>query len=106
MSLPLQKELGIKMGKSTLSQYVNGIQSPDQHRIYLLSKTLDVNEPWLMGFDVDKKRIPDNERGPIEEKIGLSKDITHIYDKLDFHRQEIVYATAKKQLEEQQKKLK
>lgn len=26
-SLPYQKELGIKMGKSTLSQYVNGVQS-------------------------------------------------------------------------------
>ncbi|WP_331708925.1 helix-turn-helix domain-containing protein [Enterococcus faecalis] len=29
------------MSKSTLSQYVTGKQSPDQNRIYLLSKTLD-----------------------------------------------------------------
>ncbi len=58
----LQKELGIKLGKSTLSQYVNDVQSPDQDRIYLLAKFFDVSEPWLMGFDVPKERIPDNER--------------------------------------------
>ena len=55
-SLPFQKTLNIKLGKSTLSQYVNGKQSPDQDRIYLLSKTLNVSEPWLMGFDVSSKR--------------------------------------------------
>lgn len=58
----LQKELGIKLGKSTLSQYVNDVQSPDQDRIYLLAKFFDVSEPWLMGFDVPKERVPDNER--------------------------------------------
>jgi len=53
-SLPFQKSLDIKMGKSTLSQYVNDIQSPDQDRIYLLAKTLNVSETWLMGFDTNK----------------------------------------------------
>ena len=61
LSEPYQKELNIKMSKSTLSQYVTGKQSPDQNRIYLLSKTLDVNEAWLMGFDVSKKN-PDEQR--------------------------------------------
>ena len=58
----LQEELGIKLGKSTLSQYVNDVQSPDQDRIYLLSKFFDVSEPWLMGFDVPKERVPDSDR--------------------------------------------
>ena len=49
-SLPLQKELGIKMGKSALSQYVSGKSSPDQDKLVLLSKTLGVSEAWLMGY--------------------------------------------------------
>ena len=31
-SKPFQEELGVKLGKSALSQYVNGIQSPDQRK--------------------------------------------------------------------------
>lgn len=56
MSKPFQKELSITMGKSALSQYVNGKQDPDQHRVYLLSKTLNVSEAWLMGYDVPMKK--------------------------------------------------
>lgn len=97
-SLPYQKELGIKMGKSTLSQYVNGVQSPDQHRIYLLSKTLDVSEPWLMGYDVDRERIPDNER-----KVTAVNDFVLVYEKLELSRKEKVLDFAKAQLEEQEK---
>lgn len=98
-SLPYQKELGIKMGKSTLSQYVNGVQSPDQHRIYLLSKTLEVSEPWLMGYDVEKKRIPDSERNSISNE---QPEILPIYNKLEKPRQEKVLSYAKDQLEEQE----
>jgi repressor (phage associated) len=97
-SLPYQKELGIKMGKSTLSQYVNGVQSPDQHRIYLLSKTLEVSEPWLMGYDVEKKRVPDNERNSTSNE---QSEILPIYNKLEEPRQEKVLDFAKEQLEEQ-----
>lgn len=55
-SKPFQKQLGVKLGKSALSQYVNGIQSPDQHKLSLLAMTLDVSEAWLMGYDVPKDR--------------------------------------------------
>uniref|UniRef100_UPI00210C9B8B helix-turn-helix domain-containing protein n=1 Tax=Staphylococcus aureus TaxID=1280 RepID=UPI00210C9B8B len=61
-SKPFQKELHIKMSKSHLSQYVNGRYSPDQHKLFLLSKTLNVGEAWLMGYDVDSYRIPDEVR--------------------------------------------
>lgn len=97
MSEPYQKELDIKMGKSTLSQYVNGVQSPDQDRIYLLSKTLNVSEPWLMGFDVAKDRVPDGKRTETKER----KDILSIYNQLVPPRQEKVYNFAERQLEEQ-----
>ncbi|HEM4100327.1 TPA: helix-turn-helix domain-containing protein [Streptococcus suis] len=55
-SKPFQEQLGIKLGKSALSQYVNGVQSPDQHKLTLLSLTLDVSEAWLMGYDVPRER--------------------------------------------------
>lgn len=54
MSLPFQEELGIKMPKSYLSNYVNGYSSPDSWRLTLLAKTLGVSETWLMGYDVPK----------------------------------------------------
>ena len=98
-SLPYQKELGIKMGKSTLSQYVNGVQSPDQHRIYLLSKTLEVSEPWLMGYDVERKRIPDSERNSISNE---QPEILPIYNQLEEPRQEKVLDFANAQLNEQE----
>lgn len=51
LSKPHQKELGVKLGKSALSQYINGKSTPDQEKLVLLSKTLGVSEAWLMGYD-------------------------------------------------------
>lgn len=51
LSKPYQKELGVKLGKSALSQYINGKSTPDQEKLVLLSKTLGVSEAWLMGYD-------------------------------------------------------
>ena len=51
-----QEKLGVKLGKSALSQYVNGIQAPDQKRLALLALVFDVSEAWLMGYDVPRER--------------------------------------------------
>lgn len=76
MSLPLQKETGIKMSKSHLSQYVNGKSWPDQHKLYLLAKTLNVSEAWLLGYDVPK-----------EDKKNNIPSIETIYNQLEKPRQ-------------------
>ena len=47
-----QRELGVKLGKSALSQYVSGKSVPDQDKLVLLAKTLNVSASWLMGYDV------------------------------------------------------
>ena len=70
-SLPFQKKLGIKLSKSLLSKYVNGGSTPHQNSIYLLSKVLDVDEGWLMGYDVPKERIPDEERIEFNQKTKV-----------------------------------
>ena len=93
MSLPLQKETGIKMSKSHLSQYVNGKSSPDQHKLYLLAKTLNVSEAWLLGYDVPK-----------EDKENGVPSIESIYNQLDRPRKTKVYDFAEYQLREQNKR--
>ena len=93
ISLPLQKETGIKMSKSHLSQYVNGKSSPDQYKLYLLAKTLNVSEAWLLGYDVPK-----------ENKENDVPSIESIYNQLDQPRKTKVYNFAEYQLREQNKK--
>ncbi|HEL1916595.1 TPA: helix-turn-helix domain-containing protein [Streptococcus suis] len=66
-SKPYQRELGVKMGRSALSQYVTGKSKPDDKKLSLLSKTLDVSETWLMGYDVPREREIRN--SPTKEPI-------------------------------------
>ena len=98
-SKPFQKQLGVKMGRSALSQYVTGKSKPDDQKLYLLSKTLNVSEAWLMGYDVEKKRIPDSERNSISNE---QPEILPIYNKLEKPRQEKVLDFANAQLDEQE----
>ena len=48
------KELSDKTGisKSSISQYMSGYAKPKQDRIYLISKALNINPVWLLGYDV------------------------------------------------------
>lgn len=94
MSIPLQERTGIKMSKSHLSQYVNGKSQPDQHKLYLLAKTLNVSEAWLLGYDVPK-----------EDREFDIPAIETIYKQLNPERQTKVYNFAEKQLEEQNSKI-
>ena len=51
-------ELSEKTGipKSAISQYMSGYTKPKQDRIYLISKALNINEAWLLGFDVPMEK--------------------------------------------------
>lgn len=53
-AVDLSEKTGI--GKSSISQYRNGIVNPKQDRIYLMAQALNVNEMWLMGHDVPMER--------------------------------------------------
>ncbi|WP_019299717.1 S24 family peptidase [Lactococcus garvieae] len=96
LSNPYQKKYRIKLSKSTLSQYVNGVQSPDQHRIFLLAKTLGVSEAWLMGFDVP---MIESERP--KPPTPIVEEITKVSSQLEEPRQQVVLDTATSQLKEQ-----
>ena len=45
-----------KVSKSSISQYMHGIQSPSNLSSSAIAKVLDVNPVWLMGFNVPKER--------------------------------------------------
>ena len=48
---PYAKELGVKIQKSEISQYLNGKFEPGHDKVYALSVALGVNPLWLMGYD-------------------------------------------------------
>lgn len=52
--IELSEKTGI--GKSAISQYLSGKIVPKQDKIYLMAHALDINEGWLMGYDVSMNR--------------------------------------------------
>lgn len=78
-----QKSLGIKMSKSHLSQYVNGKSSPDQHKLFLLSKTLGVSEAWLMGYDVPKHINQNDKTDNLNDNKSTNSNIETIAAHID-----------------------
>ena len=58
-----------KIPKSSLSLYLSGAYEPKQDRIYLIAKALNVNEAWLMGFDVPMERTKEKNYSPSEAQL-------------------------------------
>lgn len=54
-----------KISKSTLSFYVSGKRTPVQKPLGILSESLHVSIPWLMGYDVE----PQNYEEIVIERI-------------------------------------
>ena len=95
-TLPLQIKYNVRLAKNDLSQYVNGKVEPNQERIFILAKALDVSEAWLMGFDVPRERI---------DKKDNVNELINIYQKLNESRKDKVYHFAEAQLHEQNNKV-
>lgn len=53
---PFCQKYGVKLNKNDLSQYVNGKVEPGQQKLSILGLALNVNEAWLMGYDVPQNR--------------------------------------------------
>lgn len=49
---PYCEKYNVKLGRNDLSQYVSGKVTPGQEKLTILSRALNVNEAWLMGYDV------------------------------------------------------
>lgn len=79
-----QSQLAIRanIDKGQLSSYISGKYKPRQNNIDALAKALNVNEAWLMGFDVPMERQPD----PVPAPAPLPADqqqLNDLYTQLD-----------------------
>lgn len=86
---PFCIQYGVKLGKSDLSQYVNGKVEPKQEKLTILGLALGVNEAWLMGYDVPESR--EDTSAPRSAVVHIShheltpeeSDLLHKYRALD-----------------------
>lgn len=53
---PYAEKYKTRIGRSDISQYISGKYLPMQNKLFILALGLNVNEAWLMGFDVDPAR--------------------------------------------------
>ena len=98
---PLCSIYNVKFNKSDLSQYVSGKTEPNQDKLFILSKALDVDVAWLMGFDVPivsgatSSKLKENSY-PLSDR-----EYTHItkYRRLDTFSKELVALVIDKELE-------
>lgn len=56
MCKPFCEKYGVKMGKNDISQYVSGRVEPGSKKLAILGLVLNVDEVWLMGYDVPMRR--------------------------------------------------
>lgn len=89
-SKPFQEKLGVKLGKSALSQYVNGIQAPDQKKLALLALTFNVSEAWLMGYDVPRSRVSSTENEYSETDLRKLAESAKTFDGKPLNEEDIV----------------
>lgn len=68
---PYCQKYNVKLTKNYLSQYVSGKVAPGQRTLSILAMALNVNEAWLMGFDIPKDRdfVPQSYESPVMEAI-------------------------------------
>lgn len=53
---PYCEKYGVQLKKNDLSQYVSGKVEPKQDKLSILGLALNVNEVWLMGYNVPAGR--------------------------------------------------
>lgn len=53
---PYCEKFGVQLKKNDLSQYVSGKVEPKQDKLSILGMALNVNEVWLMGYNVPAGR--------------------------------------------------
>ena len=70
LAKPYCEKYGVKLGKTDLSQYVNGQVEPKQEKLTVLGLALNVSEPWLMGYNVAPERKTTNTPAPSEDSAG------------------------------------
>lgn len=65
--------------KGAISYYLAGKSQPKADRLYILARALDVNEAWLLGYDVSMYRSSEQKKND-----QLSKLIVRLRSDVEF----------------------
>lgn len=81
--------------KSAISQYMSGYAKPKQDRVYLIAKALDIDEGWLMGYNVPMERRSDATKSELTTILDDKEtQLITLYKKLNSKGQDILLETA------------
>lgn len=71
----------VGVSKQTISAYVNGTRKPTLPTIKIMAQVLDVNESWLLGYDVPPDRNQ-SKYSPSQKtfEIGLAQDEINLHN--------------------------
>ena len=69
------------INKSTISQYLSKEYEPKRDRLELFAKTLNVNEAWLIGYDVPME-ISSSSNDSLIEEYELSPEELKEYENI------------------------
>ena len=62
------------ISQSLINKYLKGKAFARQNNIYILCKILNVDEAWMMGFDVPMERTPDQYRQQENTETYVAQD--------------------------------
>lgn len=71
--------------KSSMSMYISGEREPRQDKLTLIAEAYDVNEAWLMGYEVEMKKenaYSDEQAVRLATYFKKFQDILKKYDNL------------------------
>ena len=98
LTRPYCEKYNVKLGKSDLSQFVNGKVIPGQWKLTILGLALNVSEAWLRGLDVPMER----KSAPIlMEEDERSKEFVELFNQLSTEQKKAVLYVMKGFLEKQ-----
>lgn len=83
---PIMKAYGIKLTKGDLSQYIHNKSEPQQNKLFILAKAMNVSESWLMGFDVPMQRLDIDKFQKIDISNALDGNADLVYKGIDIDK--------------------
>lgn len=75
---PYCERYGVQLKKNDLSQYVSGKVEPKQDKLSILGMALNVNEVWLMGYNVPAGR---KELEKLEQQLQSEVTACELFEK-------------------------
>ena len=75
---PYCERYGVQLKKNDLSQYVSGKVEPKQDKLSILGMALNVNEVWLMGYNVPSGR---KELEKLEQQLQSEVAACELFEK-------------------------